>query len=72
MKLAVQLYTLREDYSNGEEFLEILEKVTALSLQAMQDLNQRLSRRSSMSLDSSQSDAICVLKTMRAKSSRSL
>ena len=27
MKLAVQLYTLRKDYSNGEEFLEILEKV---------------------------------------------
>lgn len=36
MKLAVQLYTLREDYSNGEEFLEILEKVKEIGFDGVE------------------------------------
>ncbi len=36
MKLAVQLYTLRDDYSNGEEFLKILEKVKALGFDGVE------------------------------------
>ncbi len=36
MKLAVQLYTLRDDYSNGEEFLKILEKVKAIGFDGVE------------------------------------
>ncbi len=36
MKLAVQLYTLRNDYSNGEEFLKILENVKALGFDGVE------------------------------------
>ena len=36
MKLAVQLYTLRNDYSNGEEFLEILEKVKEIGFDGVE------------------------------------
>ena len=36
MKLAVQLYTLRNDYSNGEEFLEILEKVKEIGFEGVE------------------------------------
>jgi len=36
MKLAVQLYTLRNDYSNGEEFLKILEKVKELGFDGVE------------------------------------
>lgn len=36
MKLAVQLYTLREDYSNGKEFLEILEKVKEIGFDGVE------------------------------------
>ena len=36
MKLAVQLYTLREDYSNGEEFLEILEKAKEIGFDGVE------------------------------------
>lgn len=36
MKLAVQLYTLRKDYSNGEEFLKILEKVKEIGFDGVE------------------------------------
>lgn len=36
MKLAVQLYTLRDDYKTGEEFLAILEKVKALGFEGVE------------------------------------
>lgn len=36
MKLAVQLYTLRHDYSNGEEFLKILEKVKEIGFDGVE------------------------------------
>lgn len=36
MKLAVQLYTLRNDYSNGEEFLKILEKVKKIGFDGVE------------------------------------
>lgn len=36
MKLAVQLYTLRDDYSNGEEFLKILEKVKEIGFDGVE------------------------------------
>ena len=36
MKLAVQLYTLRDDYKTPEEFLEILEKVKALGFEGVE------------------------------------
>jgi sugar phosphate isomerase/epimerase len=36
MKLAVQLYTLRNDYSNGEEFLKILEGVKKIGFDGVE------------------------------------
>lgn len=36
MKLAVQLYTLRDDYKNGEEFLKILEEVKAIGFEGVE------------------------------------
>ena len=36
MKLAVQLYTLRKDYSSGEEFLKILEKVKEIGFDGVE------------------------------------
>ena len=36
MKLAVQLYSVRDDYKNGEEFLEILEKVKAIGFEGVE------------------------------------
>lgn len=36
MKLAVQLYTLRKDYSTGEEFLKILEKVKEIGFDGVE------------------------------------
>lgn len=36
MKLALQLYTLRRDYTNGEEFLEILGKVKELGFDGVE------------------------------------
>lgn len=36
MKLAVQLYSLRHDYTNGEEFLKILEKVKELGFDGVE------------------------------------
>ncbi len=36
MKLAVQLYSLRNDYSNGEEFLEILGKVKEIGFEGVE------------------------------------
>lgn len=36
MKLAVQLYSLRHDYTNGEEFLEILGKVKELGFDGVE------------------------------------
>lgn len=36
MKLAVQLYTLRNDYSNGEEFLKILEEVKKIGFEGVE------------------------------------
>lgn len=36
MKLAVQLYTLRDDYKNGEEFLKILEKVKEIGFDGVE------------------------------------
>ncbi|MDD6275872.1 MAG: sugar phosphate isomerase/epimerase [Clostridia bacterium] len=36
MKLAVQLYTLRDDYSSPEEFLKILEKVKELGFDGVE------------------------------------
>ncbi len=36
MKLAVQLYSLRNDYTNGEEFLEILGKVKELGFDGVE------------------------------------
>lgn len=36
MKLAVQLYSLRNDYTNGEEFLEILGKVKELGFEGVE------------------------------------
>ena len=36
MKLAVQLYTLRHDYSSGEEFLKILEKVKEIGFEGVE------------------------------------
>lgn len=36
MKLAVQLYSLRHDYTNGEEFLEILGKVKELGFEGVE------------------------------------
>lgn len=36
MKLAVQLYSLRHDYSNGEEFLKILEKVKEIGFEGVE------------------------------------
>ncbi|MBP9988903.1 MAG: sugar phosphate isomerase/epimerase [Ruminococcus sp.] len=36
MKLAVQLYTLRHDYSNGEEFLKLLEKVKEIGFDGVE------------------------------------
>lgn len=36
MKLAVQLYSLRDDYKNGEEFLKILEKVREIGFEGVE------------------------------------
>ena len=36
MKLAVQLYTLRDDYSNGDEFLELLGKVKEIGFDGVE------------------------------------
>lgn len=36
MKLAVQLYTLRDDYKNAEEFLQILEKVKEIGFEGVE------------------------------------
>ena len=36
MKLAVQLYTLRHDYENGEEFLKILEEVKKIGFDGVE------------------------------------
>ena len=36
MKLAVQLYSLRDDYKNGEEFLGILEKVKEIGFEGVE------------------------------------
>lgn len=36
LKLAVQLYTLRHDYSNGEEFLKVLEKVKEIGFDGVE------------------------------------
>ena len=36
MKLAVQLYTLRNDYTNGEEFLELLGKVKEIGFDGVE------------------------------------
>ena len=36
MKLAVQLYSVRDDYKNGEEFLEILEKVKEIGFEGVE------------------------------------
>ena len=36
MKLAVQLYSLRNDYTNGEEFLEILAKVKEIGFDGVE------------------------------------
>ena len=36
MKLAVQLYSLRNDYTNGEEFLEILGKVKEIGFDGVE------------------------------------
>ncbi len=36
MKLAVQLYSVRDDYKNAEEFLEILEKVKAIGFDGVE------------------------------------
>lgn len=36
MKLAVQLYSVRDDYKNGEEFLKILEKVKEIGFDGVE------------------------------------
>ena len=36
MKLAVQLYSVRDDYKNAEEFLEILEKVKEIGFEGVE------------------------------------
>ena len=36
MKLAVQLYSVRDDYKTGEEFLKILEKVKEIGFEGVE------------------------------------